>query len=253
MTTTAVITGCGSAAGIGFATARMLGESGAVVFITATSERINDRVEELRSHGIDANGSVRDLTLPDSAAELIRSAIARTGRVDILVNNAGMTSVTQKNPAGPGDRLTDADWETALKRNLTTAFNTTREALQHMVARRYGRIVMVSSLSGPVMAFPNDAAYHAGKAGLIGLTRSVAVDYARYGITCNAVAPGWIGTASATEEEIAAGHATPVGRPGTADEVAHAIASLANPNAAYITGQVLVVDGGNSINEFRVP
>jgi 3-oxoacyl-[acyl-carrier protein] reductase len=111
----------------------------------------------------------------------------------------------------------------------------------------------VTSVSGPVMAFRDDAGYHAGKAGLVGLTRSVALDYARYGITCNAVAPGWIGTASSTEGEVDAGAATPVGRAGTPGEVAHAIVSLADPDAAYITGQVLVVDGGNSIDENRVP
>jgi 3-oxoacyl-[acyl-carrier protein] reductase len=246
-----VVTGCGSAEGIGFATARMLGETGAAVVITATSQRIHDRVAELRSLGIEAHGFVCDLTRPEQASGLIAHAVELTRRIDILVNNAGMVSVTHRSATGPAGELSDADWDGALRCNLTTAFNTTREALRHMVSRRYGRIVMVSSVSGPVMAFADDAAYHAGKAGLIGLTRSIAVDYARHGITCNAVAPGWIRTASSTEEEVAAGDATPVGRPGTADEVAHAIVSLADPNATYITGQVLVVDGGNSINEGR--
>jgi 3-oxoacyl-[acyl-carrier protein] reductase len=248
---TALITGCGSPAGIGYATARMLGESGARVDITATTERIHDRVAELCADGIDAHGWVCDLTDPGRAADLVDSVAARTGRLDILVNNAGMVSTAQSQRSAPAAGLADADWTAALDRNLTTAFNVTREALRHMVPRRYGRIIMVASISGPVMAFPNDAGYHAAKAGLVGLTRSVALDYAEHGITCNAVAPGWIGTASSTPDEAAAGDATPVGRPGTADEVAHAITGLAAPLASYVTGQLLVVDGGNSISEVR--
>jgi 3-oxoacyl-[acyl-carrier protein] reductase len=120
-----------------------------------------------------------------------------------------------------------------------------------MKQRRWGRIVMVSSVTGPVMAMRGDVAYAASKAGMIGLTRALAVDTADAGITVNAVAPGWIATGSQTPAEANEGHYTPAARSGRADEVAAAIAWLCTPGASYITGQCLTVDGGNSIAEER--
>ncbi|MCO1660798.1 SDR family oxidoreductase [Pseudonocardia humida] len=247
----AVVTGAGSAHGIGFAAARLLGAGGSRVVITSTTDRIFERVAELRAAGIRAEGVVADLTGRAGVDAVVACASDSFGGVDILVNNAGMTSVSDSYASGAIDGLSLADWHASLDRNLTTSFLMIRAVAGLMQAAGYGRIVNVSSVSGPVAAYAGDVAYHAAKAGVVGLTRATAIDMAAAGITVNAVAPGWIDTSSASDHERAMGAATPVGRSGTAEEVAHAIAFLAGEGASYITGQLITVDGANSISEER--
>jgi 3-oxoacyl-[acyl-carrier protein] reductase len=248
----ALVTGAGGPDGIGFATARLLAGLGAAVMISATTARIQDRVSELRSAGFDAAGVVGDLTDADVASGLVSAALAQWAQLDIVVNNAGMISVADPVfESGTVASMNVATWQASLARNLTSTFLVTKAALPAMISRGWGRIIMVASVTGPVMAMRSDVGYATAKAGMVGLTRAVAVDTAGHGITVNAVAPGWIATGSQTSDERDQGQATPVGRSGSPDEIAAAIAWLASPGASYITGQYLVVDGGNSIAEQR--
>ena len=239
---TALVTGAGSTTGIGFASARKLATLGAHVVLVSTTERIHERAAEVGGTGL-----VADLTDEDQVA----SAVAAAGQVDVLVNNAGMTAIGQDEEHAAAHELSLADWRAGLERNLTTAFLVTRAVLPGMVERGWGRIVNVASVTGPVNAMPEGAAYAAAKAGMVGLTRAVAVEVAGRGITCNAVAPGWIASGSQTAAEAGYGLRTPAGRSGTPDEVAAAVVFLAGPDASYVTGACLVVDGGNSVIESR--
>lgn len=242
----ALVTGAGSEGGIGFATAQRLVAAGLGVVIVATSDRIHHRAASL---GPSATGYVCDLRDEAAVASLV-AEVSASGRIDVVVNNAGMTSTGAGTDAGRlVHELSMAEWDDTLRRNLTTAFAVCRAVVPGMRRRRYGRIVNVASTTGPLSAFERAGGYAAAKAGMVGLTRSLALENGRFGITANAVAPGWIDTPSATAGERRAGAASPVGRSGTADEVAAAIAFLCSPDASYVSGHLLVVDGANDIVE----
>lgn len=244
----ALVTGAGSPGGIGFASAMALAEAGARVAVTSTTARIHDRAKAL---GDGHRSYVADLTDAAAVAALVAQLRKDFGRLDIVVNNAGMVQTGKRHRSSAVEKIGDAEWQDHLKLNLTTAFNVIRASLPLMQRRRYGRIVNIASVTGPIVTNPRSGGYSAAKAAMTGLTRAVAIENAARNVTCNAVLPGWIATASQTKSEIVAGRASPTRRSGTAAEVAATVLFLASEEASYVTGAMLVVDGGNSIVEFK--
>lgn len=247
----AVITGAGAPDGIGMAVARRLVAEGCRVVLGATTDRVHERAREL---GDAAIGVVADLTSPDGPSAMVQAALDRWGRVDVLVNNAGMTSAASGWDADA--EVADLDvpaWEATLARNLTTAFAMCRAVVPPMRAAGYGRIVSIASTSGTVNAMPRQAGYTAAKAAVVGLSRALALEVVGDGITVNVVAPGYIATGSQLGFEASAAAAGPIGRSGTPDEIAHCVAFLADEASSFVTGTVLVADGGHSLPETWPP
>jgi 3-oxoacyl-[acyl-carrier protein] reductase len=243
------VTGAGSADGIGFATARILLAQGAQVAITSTTARIYDRLSDLGPG--ETFATTADLTRQSDIDRLLNETEAALGPVDILVNNAGMVQTGKFVRRTRLSDMPDTTWDHGLAINLTSTFRLTRAALPGMIDRSYGRVVIMSSVTGPVVAIDGSGVYGAAKAGLLGLTRELALENGPHGITVNAVGPGWIRTGSSSRAEIAAGRRTPLGRPGRPEEIGHVVAFLASDEASYLTGQMIVVDGGNTIQEYK--
>ncbi|MFL5896601.1 MAG: 3-oxoacyl-ACP reductase FabG [Thermoleophilaceae bacterium] len=233
----AVVTG--GSRGIGAATARMLAADGWPVLLVykANEEAAREVAREIGDGGGRAIAVRADVSEPH-AADLIFAAAEQLGPVLVLVNNAGVRA------DGLAPQLDDGDWESVLDTNLSAAFRLTRRALGPMLRTRFGRIVNVASVVG-TRANPGQANYAAAKAGLIGMTKTVAAEVARRGITVNAVAPGLIAT-DMTADVNGMADRIPARRAGTPDEVAACIRFLASEQAAYVTGATLVVDGGMS-------
>jgi 3-oxoacyl-[acyl-carrier protein] reductase len=236
----AIITG--AASGIGRATALLFAQEGAkVVVADVNDEGGKETVSLITKQGSEAIFVHTDVTKFDESEELIKFAVQEFEGLQILVNNAGTTR----------DNLlismSEKDWDFVLDTNLKSTFNCSRAAVRHMLRRRYGRIINVTSVAG-LMGNAGQTNYSASKAGLIGFTKALAREVASRNITVNAVAPGFIDTVltGALPEDIQKGlkDLIPLGRIGEPEEIAKAIAYLASDDAAYITGHILTVDGG---------
>jgi 3-oxoacyl-[acyl-carrier protein] reductase len=248
----AFVTGAGNADGIGFATAKLLRAAGAKVAITSTTDRIFERLEELGGGPGETFAKPADLTDSAVVSSLVDEIEGALGPVDIVINNAGRMQIGREGSRPPLHRMSDETWRYSMDINLTTTFFVTRAVLTGMMARNYGRIVHISSVTGPVVGSATTTAYGAAKAGMLGMARSLAVEVGRHDVTVNCIGPGWIDTGILADSMIIAGQHTPAGRPGRPEEIGHVAVFLASEEASYLTGQFITVDGGNTIQEYKV-
>jgi 3-oxoacyl-[acyl-carrier protein] reductase len=232
----------GASQGIGRACALKLAQSGATVALAARGqEKLQALADEIAAAGGEAAAFPLDVGDEEQIKFTFKAAIAQLGKIDILVNNAGITRDQLVM------RMKRADWDAVLNTNLTSAYLCTQQAIGSMLKQRWGRIINVTSIFGQT-GQAGQANYAASKAGLIGLTMAIAREVSSRNITCNAVAPGFIETAMtsglADDFKQNAVKMIPLGRVGTPEEVASAVAFLASDEASYITGHVLNVNGG---------
>lgn len=233
----------GSSSGIGAATALELAAGGAVVALNYRSneEGAAQVASQIRERGGSCQIFQSDVSDSESAASLVQEVERQLGRIQILVNNAGTTRDTLLLS------MKESDWDTVIQTNLKSVYNVTKAALRGMLRQRWGRIINITSVVG-LTGQAGQSNYAASKAGIIGFTKSLAREVGSRNITVNAVAPGFIPTALtqvlSDEQREATIRQTPVGRLGTPEEVAWAVAFLAADRSAFITGQVLTVDGG---------
>jgi len=232
----------GASQGIGRACALKLASSGAAVAVAARNqEKLNEVVRQINASGGKAAAFPVDVADEEQIKRAFKAVLSQFGNIDILVNNAGITRDQLVM------RMKRADWDAVINTNLTSAYLCVQQAIGSMLKQRWGRIINVTSIFGQ-MGQAGQANYAASKAGLIGLTMAIAREVASRNITCNAVAPGFIETAMTAgfsdELKQNAVKLIPVGRVGTAEDVASAVVFLASEEASYITGHVLNVNGG---------
>jgi len=249
----ALITGVAKTNSIGFATCGVFADEGAALAIVDISEKVHECAELLRKRGCEVSSHTADLTRSDQVRSAVGDAVAHRGRIDVLVNNAGMAIYGTEEFFKGFAEITEEEWDFNIAINLKSQFNVTQAVLPGMLERGYGRIVNISSVTGPLVANPEESPYCAAKAGVLGMTRALALEVAKRGITVNAVGPGWVDTGTTSESERIAGQNAAMGRAARPEEIGKLVCFLASDDASYITGQLVVIDGGNIIQEYKGP
>lgn len=234
----------GSASGMGKQTAMRLAENGAKIVINdIVPEKVEETVSEFKDMGLEVIGKVVDITNKEAVEKMVNETVDTFGSLDILVNNAGMEK------AGPLRKLTEEAWDLTLNVNLKGTFLCSQAVHGHMVERNYGRIINIASRAW--LGGPGQAPYSSAKAGMVGLTRVLALELGRKGITSNCIAPGLIHTplwdTLPEKNQNFLLSKQPTGRLGDVDDISNAVMFLAHEDASYITGQVLYVCGGRSL------
>lgn len=243
----AIVTGSGQ--GIGRAIAVALARNGAKVIVADISDSVSVVSDEIRRQGSESVSGKCDVTSRESVNNMTKAALDNYGQIDILVNNAGIY------PSKPFAEMTEDEWNYVFDVNMKGVFHCTQSVLPAMKEKWYGRIINISSIAGSVIGYSNLVHYSATKAGIVGFTRSLALEVAKDGILVNAIAPGAILTPTAKAETEAMPKeladqmmaAIPLGRWGKPEEISSAALFLAGEESSYITGQCFVIDGGLTI------
>jgi 3-oxoacyl-[acyl-carrier protein] reductase len=248
----ALITGAGRSKGMGYASAKKLAEEGAKIAIAATSNEIIERANELTKKGYNVIPFQVDLTVMSDVLKMVDKIAEHYGTIDIVVNNAGIGPRGSSTLDSVGKYfidLTEEEWDAQIAANLKTTFNCIKAVLPIMINKRYGKIVNMSSVTGPFVSIPGTSAYSAAKGGVSGLTKALALEVAEYNITVNSIAPGWIDTGKPLERK--GGLSSPMKRAGRPEEAANLVLFLSSDDSSYLTGHDIILDGGHILQEHK--